>query len=114
MTLINVATVVLVHRQSVPVSTLAEERAQIVAATPISAQKGHHVALVNVDAIVAVAELEAGVAVAFVAAHEVDAGAVVADVWVTHAFVYNGRQMSNGVGKPSGAYRCRRSCRATR
>lgn len=76
-----------VHRQSISGCALAGKRSQVVATSSVPAQERHHVALVDVDAIVILAELKSCVAVTLVATDLVNAAAVIANIWVAHALV---------------------------
>lgn len=84
---INISAIMSVHRQGISRGALAGKRSQVVATSTVPAQERHHVALVDVDAIVVLTELKSCVAMTLVAADQVDATAVVANVWVAHALV---------------------------
>lgn len=86
-TLVDVSAVVTIRRQRVPRGALANEGPNSVLASTVAAQERHHVTLVDVHAVIIVAQLEARIAVTLVLSHHVDASAVVAYVGVSETLV---------------------------
>lgn len=81
--------------------TVANKRSDIVPAHSIPAQEGHHMTLVDVDAIVIVTKFKSDVAMALVRSDCVNARAIVADVGSSTAFIYIDAHVPRGRQKVS-------------